>query len=270
MIMAVRHLLQKLADTIMRHIPRTPPPPERLADCRIVAHRGAHNNPTIVENTLPAFDRAYEAGVWGIEFDVRWTADGQPVVAHDADLKRLFNLPVFISRLSRDALKTCCPAIPDLGTVVDRYGGRLHLMVELKTETVPEPAVQERVLLKTFSGLLPCRDYHFMSLEPEAFDRFPGLPRKALLPISFGRLNSFSNWTLQKGYGGVTGHYLLVTRRIMARHHRRQQRVGTGFIASPPILYREVNRGVDWLFSDCALDLQRHVNRAHAEARVSA
>jgi glycerophosphoryl diester phosphodiesterase len=50
----------------------------------IVAHRGASmRNP---ENTLIAFDAAIKAGADMIELDVRLTADGIPVVLHDADV----------------------------------------------------------------------------------------------------------------------------------------------------------------------------------------
>lgn len=54
----------------------------------LLAHRGAsHAAP---ENTLAAFARALDVeGADGIEFDVRLTADGVPLVFHDADLGRM-------------------------------------------------------------------------------------------------------------------------------------------------------------------------------------
>ncbi|WP_344112961.1 glycerophosphodiester phosphodiesterase family protein [Terrabacter aerolatus] len=44
-------------------------------------HRGARG--LVVEHTLASFDAALDAGVTGIELDVRLTADGQVVVWHD-------------------------------------------------------------------------------------------------------------------------------------------------------------------------------------------
>jgi glycerophosphoryl diester phosphodiesterase len=41
------------------------------------------------ENTLEAFRGAYEAGLEGVEIDVRLSRDGEVVVVHDANLTRL-------------------------------------------------------------------------------------------------------------------------------------------------------------------------------------
>jgi glycerophosphoryl diester phosphodiesterase len=52
----------------------------------VVAHRG--DSAHAPENTMPAFERAVRLGADGLEFDVRLTADGVPVVHHDAALDR--------------------------------------------------------------------------------------------------------------------------------------------------------------------------------------
>jgi glycerophosphoryl diester phosphodiesterase len=50
----------------------------------VEGHRGARG--LVVENTLESFTAAHEAGVSGIEVDVRLSADGEVVVWHDAVL----------------------------------------------------------------------------------------------------------------------------------------------------------------------------------------
>jgi len=47
----------------------------------VEGHRGAKG--LVVENTLASFAAAYDAGVTGVELDVRLTADGEVVVWHD-------------------------------------------------------------------------------------------------------------------------------------------------------------------------------------------
>ena len=68
--------------------------PRRKRDCApfdrtLYAHRGLHdNNICCPENSLAAFRAAKEAG-YGVELDVRFTADRQIVVFHDDTLLRM-------------------------------------------------------------------------------------------------------------------------------------------------------------------------------------
>ncbi len=55
--------------------------------CKILAHRGA--NRYAPENTRPAFDKAFEFAVDGVETDVQLSKDGVPVLWHDAFLDKL-------------------------------------------------------------------------------------------------------------------------------------------------------------------------------------
>lgn len=52
----------------------------------VIGHRGASGSAP--ENTLPSFQLAVERGADALEMDVRVTADGVPVVLHDATLDR--------------------------------------------------------------------------------------------------------------------------------------------------------------------------------------
>ena len=51
---------------------------------RVIGHRGSPKK--ALENTFHSFDAAEADGADGFELDVRLTADGEPVVFHDADL----------------------------------------------------------------------------------------------------------------------------------------------------------------------------------------
>lgn len=52
----------------------------------VIAHRGASEAEP--ENTVRAIEAAVELGVAGVEFDVRTSTDGEPVVIHDATVDR--------------------------------------------------------------------------------------------------------------------------------------------------------------------------------------
>jgi len=52
----------------------------------VVAHRGASS--TRPENTIPSFEEAIRLGAVMVEFDVRLSRDGVPVVIHDPAVDR--------------------------------------------------------------------------------------------------------------------------------------------------------------------------------------
>ena len=63
----------------------------------IVGHRGSQWG---VENTRAAFINGANAGAWGLECDIRVTADGTFVVSHDASFKRLAGPETEISQMN--------------------------------------------------------------------------------------------------------------------------------------------------------------------------
>ncbi|MEP6848445.1 MAG: glycerophosphodiester phosphodiesterase family protein [Acidobacteriota bacterium] len=68
----------------------------------IVAHRGA--SALAPENTLAAFRMAIDVRAEGIEFDVRLSRDGRPVVIHDSTLERTGRKAVSVSSLTAEEL----------------------------------------------------------------------------------------------------------------------------------------------------------------------
>lgn len=238
--------------------PQPHPGRESLQNSKIVSHRGEHDNVAVLENTLAAFERACAGGVWGIEFDVRWTHDLQPVVFHDRDCRRLYGDALLISQISLAGLKAAFPLIPSLSEVIDAFGKKIHLMVEIKQEPYPDPGRQKKVLRELFSSLRPQEDYHFMALQPEMFHAVDFVPRAACVPIAELNIRSLSPVVLGNPYGGLAGQYLLFTDRLIRKHKRVGQQIGTGYVGSRNALYRELNRGVDWVFSNNALEIQSY------------
>jgi glycerophosphoryl diester phosphodiesterase len=237
--------------------PQRRPPLKQLAAARIVAHRGVYDNHRIFENTLAAFERFRAAGGWGIELDVRWTRDGVPVVSHDPDGRRVFGVHGLIAAMDLATLQRSLPLVPTLAAVIDRFGGQLHLMVEIKFEGVPDMARQREILQQHFATLTPGRDYHLLSLNPDLLCRFGFSPSQAGVPIAQMNLREVNRAAQANAWGGIAGHYALIGRRHIELLHRRGCQVGTGYINSRNSFYREVARGVDWLFSDQALALQK-------------
>jgi len=101
------------------------------------AHRGLHNmEEGIPENSMAAFRAAKEQG-FGIELDLQLTADGQVVVFHDSDLKRMCNADELIKELSYSQLQeytlgSTQERIPLFKDVLDMLDGQVPILVELK------------------------------------------------------------------------------------------------------------------------------------------
>ena len=258
----IENAFLRSADALFRRYPQPHPTAERLAGCRIISHRGEHDNRQIIENTIPAFRAAVAGGVWGIEFDVRWTRDRRPVVIHDPDARRLFGRPIRFRQTDYRVLKSACPLIPSLEEVVQTFGRRVHLMVELKHERFEDIGEQRRALKAHFAGLAPVDDFHLMSLSPEVLDVFDVVPVSARLPIAQANVGTISRQAISKPLGGLLGHYLLVTDALVGKHTALGQNVGTGFIDSLNCLFREVNRNITWIFSNRAAVLQAAVDAA--------
>lgn len=252
----------RLVDRIYRRWPRPTPSPDLLKSCRIISHRGEHDNHSRFENTLAAFDAAMKSGVWGLELDVRWTRDLFPVVFHDPDTRRLFKKNVRIGDMALDTIEKQFPQIPTLSEVIDRYGGRLHMMMEIKNEPYPNPSVQSGCMKNQLRDLAPQKDFHLMSLHPDMFGYFGFLPAKAFVPIARMRIDRFSRMAATHQWGGLAGHFLLATDGLLNRHHQLGQNIGTGFADSRRCLFREVARRVDWIFSNRAAALQRFCDGA--------
>ena len=102
------------------------------------AHRGLHDaSRGVVENTLPAFRAAVDAG-YGMELDVQLTKDGQLVVFHDDDLLRLTGDARRVGRCTLEELQALelsgVPGarIPTFAELLRTVDGRTPLLVELK------------------------------------------------------------------------------------------------------------------------------------------
>ena len=105
-----------------------------------IAHRGLFDNgkPGVPENSIPAFEKAVEAG-YGIELDVQTTSDGRLVVFHDETLSRMCGVDKKLYECTYDELKGYHLAntkekIPLFDEVLKVIDGKVPLVVEIKSE----------------------------------------------------------------------------------------------------------------------------------------
>ncbi len=151
---------------------------------RDYAHRGLWDKER-PENSLSAFRRAVQAG-YGVELDVRLTADGSPIVFHDASLMRMCGVEGSVHGLTAAELAALRlsgteEAIPTLAEALAAMGAETPVILEIK----PGPRLRtlcRRVLplVKAYSGPL-CVE----SFDPRALFWFrlhaPDIPRGQLI-----------------------------------------------------------------------------------------
>lgn len=115
----------------------------------IIAHRGASS--VAPENTMAAFREAIAVGADGIEFDVRLSRDGDPVVIHDNSLRRTGGSPARVADLDWAELRKVdvgswfgsfagetIPSLHDLFTLF--ASNDLVLCLEMKCDSEAEEA----------------------------------------------------------------------------------------------------------------------------------
>ncbi len=102
-----------------------------------IAHRGFWSDDGYPENSLGAFQAACAAG-YGIELDVRLTADGEAVVFHDGSLKRMTGMEGRVADhsaadLGRLRLGDSEETIPTLADALALVGHRAMVHIEIKS-----------------------------------------------------------------------------------------------------------------------------------------
>jgi len=132
-----------------------------------LAHRGDWRRAP--ENTLPALLAALEVPACdGLEFDVRVSRDGVPIVLHDETLARVQGSPERADALTADALGEL--GVPTLAQVLAAVPRRAFLDVELKG--VHGRAVVEVLSAGRGAGL---ENAVVSSFEPGTLERVAGL-----------------------------------------------------------------------------------------------
>ena len=105
----------------------------------IIGHRGA--SAVAPENTMAAFREAIAAGSDGIEFDVRLTGDGVPVIIHDNTLRRTTGLPHRVADLTWQEFENLDAGVPSLEQLFALFEANdLLLFLEMKVDSTAEHA----------------------------------------------------------------------------------------------------------------------------------
>lgn len=244
-------------------LPLWPKPPlTAIKDIKIVGHRGDIYCLPSAENTMPSFQACHQAGVWAVEFDLRWTKDDQPIILHDDCGTRIWDLPELRPlNMTLGEVRKMAPQVPTLQEVIQTLAPQTHLMIEVKEHL---NRAREKTLAQMLAHLRPGENFHLLTLEPRLLENLTLFEKKNFVYVAELNYRFASDWVKAHNWGGIAGHYLLLSDQLIKQHHDLGQKVGVGYIASPNSLCREYSRQADWFFSNHAVKLQNWLKQLSA------
>lgn len=118
-----------------------------------IAHRGAAGYAP--ENTMAAFEKAFEMKAEMFELDVQMSKDGELVVIHDTTVDRTTDGAGKVKNLTYEELKKLDAGsyfseeftdekIPTLGEVLDEYRGKMGILIEIKSPSL-YPGIEQKI-----------------------------------------------------------------------------------------------------------------------------
>ena len=228
----------------------------------VVAHRGA--SAELPENTLLSFQGALDAGADVVETDVRLTADGVPVVMHDAEVSRSTDGNGFVFEMTLAEVKRLDASggrgeradVPTLAEVLELVSGRAGINLEIKnipgepSYDSPKEAVVEAALTELersgFAGSVLVSSFNWLTIErsrelapdvPTGFLTIAGIAPEASLVYARGA-----------GHAYVLPHVaslLEAGEAFVRRAHDEGIRVGTWTVDEPDVARQLFSWGVD-------------------------
>ena len=163
------------------------PDPERVSwiGAQAYAHRGLHG-PGVPENSPAAFAAAIDRGM-GIELDVQRSSDGQAMVVQDWELDRLTGETGPLdehtaAQLGAIRLTGGEDCIPTLRQVLDQIGGKVPLLIEVKSRREMRVPSICLAVLRVLEGYLgPHAVMSFDTRVPKWFKNYAPLTVRGLV-----------------------------------------------------------------------------------------
>jgi glycerophosphoryl diester phosphodiesterase len=261
----------------------------------ILGHRGA--SAVAPENTLAAFSQALRDGADGIEFDVRLSRDGVPVVIHDATLNRTGLVSGLVGELTAADLqkinvgswfdkRTCVPTfsgekVPTLAQVFDLFATETGLLyVEMKCDADEGPrlasAVVRQITVQKMRDRVVVESFDLRAIqEIKRID--PDVRSAALFepklsrPVSTLRGETILKLAREHGADEIALHHRLARTRILEDAKKEGFEVVVWTVDDPAWIERARAHGIKALIANNPrrmLEFRAESNRADPENKA--
>ncbi len=220
----------------------------------IIAHRGA--SAIAPENTLAAIELAIQEGADWVEIDVQETREGEVVVIHDSDLKKIggSGLRVFDSSLAElqsvDIGSWKDPSfsdqrVPTLQQVLALCKNRINIIIELKFYGQEKRLQESVVKLVEAAGMQ--NQIAVMSLSYPGIQKMKSLRPDwlvgLLLSVTIGDITR-----LNADFFAINAKF--ANRAFIKRVHKRGRKVMVWTVNDPISMSAMMSKGVDGIITD--------------------
>jgi len=208
----------------------------------IIGHRGA--SAMAPENTIAAFEAAIEAGSDGIEFDVRLSSDGVPVVIHDETLHRTSGVRRRVADMALNELNRF--DVPSLAQVFELFESNdLILYLEMKEVEVAEKCCQ-LIAQHRFKDrvIFECFEHSALKIVKNIDSTFK------IAPLFQPPASFILKRALALGANEIALHHRLTNKRLVKKAGDAGLRVVTWTVDDPAWIERAREHGIDALITN--------------------
>lgn len=200
----------------------------------LLGHRGARALTSIPENTVASFDQALADGCDGFEFDVRFTADEETVLCHDAKFGGM--------KIERSTAQQL-PTLPRLRDILKRYQASAFLDIELKVRGL------ERAMVDLFLRHKPRRGFVVSSFLPGALKDLHAHDATIPLGLICESKAQLRLWT-EVPVAYVIPHFDLLDAELIRKIKGAGKKVMVWTVNDASEMQRFAQLGIDGIISD--------------------
>ncbi|RFA37181.1 glycerophosphodiester phosphodiesterase [Virgibacillus dokdonensis] len=226
----------------------------------LYAHRGASYYAP--ENTMPAFELAYQMQADGIETDVQLTKDQVPVLIHDENVKRTTNSSGYIkdytyhelcqldagSWFSPNYAHTPIPTLEDFLTWAKHKP--LYLNIELKNNKVAYHHI-EAIVYEYISAYQLTNRTTISTFNPNSVVKLLNYRKNIEIALLTSRRYRYPIHVAKElGASALHLKYKLITPKIVASAYEQNVKLRLYTVNRPAHIIRSIQYGVDGMFTD--------------------
>ncbi|MBC7999845.1 MAG: glycerophosphodiester phosphodiesterase [Leptolyngbya sp.] len=226
---------------------------------KVYAHRGGSK--WAPENSMAAFRKCVDNGVYGIELDIQQCKSGELVVIHDEDLKRTTDGVGFvkdktfaeISKLDSGSWfdkQYKDEKIPQLSDVLKLLDGKVVLNIEIKNTPIAYPGIEDE-LLKVLKDYPHPQTIIISSFDHEVLKRLHDKSSKyAIALLGDPILCDVGNYAKQMGATAWHPYYGSMRKDVIDAAHKGSLKVNVWTPNQESEWQSLVSQGVDGIVTD--------------------